>query len=124
MLRLCKDFPVFIIGIILATISIMKYIHHLNNGLDKRLTKVETTLENVKETVKDQKQDIKNLMFGEYAETLASKVRKKIKIFFATSSTFVFIVLFILYLSNEYIFFHLEFLDIYQYLLSLLLFHS
>jgi hypothetical protein len=55
MLRLCKDFPVFIIGIILATISIMKYIHHLNNGLDKRLTKVETTLENVKETVKDQK---------------------------------------------------------------------
>jgi uncharacterized membrane-anchored protein YhcB (DUF1043 family) len=96
MLLLCKDFAVFIIGIILATISIMKYIHHLNNGLDKRLTKVETTLENVKETVKDQKQDIKNLMFGEYAETLASKVRKKIKIFFATSSTclhsFVYII--------------------------------
>jgi len=63
-------------------------------------------------------------MFGEYAATLASKVRKKIKIFFATSSTFVSIVLFILYLSNEYIFFHLEFLDVYQYLLSLLLFHS
>ncbi len=59
MLLLCKDFLVFIIGIILATISIMKYIHHLNNGLDKRLTKVETTLENVKETVKTKNKILK-----------------------------------------------------------------